>query len=128
MHIKHFQDNVGVAIRFVGVGALATVIHYGLYLLLNPYIKTNIAYTIGYLVSFVCNFFLSNYFTFKTKPTTKKGIGFAFSHIINYILHIVLLNTFLWLGISKTLAPIPVFIIVIPINFLLVRFFLKSDK
>ena len=41
------------------------------------------------------------------------------------MLHIGLLNTFLWLGLSKTLAPIPVFAIAIPVNFLLVRFVFK---
>ena len=49
--------------RFGVVGVLATAIHYGVYLLLNPYMNANIAYTIGYVVSFICNFFLSNYFS-----------------------------------------------------------------
>ena len=113
-------------VRFGVVGVLATAIHYGVYLLLNPYMNANIAYTIGYVVSFICNFFLSNYFTFKTKPSVKKGFGFAFSHLINYGLHIVFLNMFLWFGLSETWAPIPTYMLVIPINFILVRFFLKK--
>ena len=43
-----------------------------------------------------------------------------------YLLHVAFLNLFLWLGVSKSLAPIPVFAIVIPINFLLVRFVFKK--
>ena len=35
------------------------------------------------------------------------------------------LNFFLWLGVSKQLAPLPMFCICVPVNFLLVRFFLK---
>ena len=86
----------------------------------------SIAYSIGYIVSFIGNFLASNYFTFKTKPTAKKGLGFAVSHFINYLLHITLLNVFILIGVSRMWAPVPVFIIVIPVNFLLVRTALKK--
>lgn len=67
-------------------------------------------------------------FTFRTKPSTKKGIGFAFSHLINYGMHIGLLNLFLWIGISADLAPIRVFCIAVPLNFIIVFFFLTGKK
>lgn len=113
-------------IRFGIVGVLATIIHYGVYLLLVRIMNESIAYSIGYVVSFIGNFLASNYFTFKTKPTAKKGLGFAFSHLINYLMHLSFLNLFLWIGLKVELAPIPVFFIVVPVNFLLVRFFLKK--
>jgi len=118
-------------VRFGIVGVLATLLHYGIYLALIwvlPEMNASIAYSMGYIVSFVGNFLASNYYTFKTQPTVIKGIGFAFSHGVNYLLHILFLNLFLWVGLSETVAPIPVFCIVIPINFLLVRFVLKSKK
>ena len=114
--------------RFGVVGLLATGLHYGLYLLLLTLLNPNIAYTIGYATSLMMNFFLSNFFTFKTKPTITKGIGFGISHGINYLLHILLLNFFLWLKIPEKWAPLPVFALVVPINFLLVRTVLKSRK
>lgn len=115
-------------IRFGIVGVLATAIHYGLYLFLNIIMISWLAYSIGYGISFLCNFYLSSIFTFKSKASIKKGIGFGISHGINYILHLVLLSLFLKLGIKEELAPIPVFAIAIPINFLLVRFVFKSEK
>lgn len=115
-------------IRFGLVGILATLIHYGIYLVLNIVIVSWIAYSIGYGISFLCNFYLSSVFTFKEKATFKKGIGFGISHGINYLLHIVLLSLFLKLGIKEELAPIPVFAIAIPINFILIRFVFKSGK
>ena len=121
--------NIGEILRFGIVGALATLVHYGIYLGLLwfwPQMNASLAYSIGYVVSFVGNFFASNYFTFRTRPTAGKGIGFALSHGVNYLLHILFLNLFLWLGLSQSLAPIPVFCIVIPINFILVRCVLKS--
>lgn len=114
--------------RYVFVGVIATGIHYGIYFLLLKVALPQIAYTVGYLVSFFFNFYMSNHFTFQSKPTFIKAIGFALSHLINYILHILLLSLFLYLGLSKALAPIPVFMIVIPVNFLLIRKVLKSNK
>lgn len=112
-------------IRFGIVGILATVIHYGIYCLLQRHINHNIAYTLGYGISFICNFFLTAHFTFKKKATVKKGIGFGLSHLCNYLIQLGLLNLFIYIGINKGLAPIFVFAIAIPINFLLVRFVFK---
>lgn len=120
-HLKRFPE----FIRFVMVGILATALHYGIYFLLQRFINVNIAYTLGYALSFIANFYLTTYFTFGKKPSWSKAFGFGGVHLFNYLLHIGLLNTFLWLGLSKTLAPIPVFAIAIPVNFLLVRFVFK---
>ena len=120
-HLKRFPE----FIRFVIVGILATALHYGIYFLLQRFINVNIAYTLGYALSFIANFYLTAYFTFGKKPSWSKASGYGGAHLCNYLLHIGLLNTFLWLGLSKTLAPIPVFAIAIPVNFLLVRFVFK---
>lgn len=115
-------------IRFIIVGVLATAIHYGIYILLNLIIISWLAYSIGYAISFLCNFYLSSKYTFKSKASIKKGIGFGISHAINYLIHITLLSIFIKIGIGEELAPIPVFAIAIPINFILVRFVFKSGK
>jgi putative flippase GtrA len=114
--------------RFGIVGIVATALHYGIYYLLQPHINVNVAYTTGYVLSFIANFYLTSYFTFRTTPSWKKLTGMGGAHIVNYLLHMALLNLFLFMGISKTWAPIPVFAIAIPINFLLVRFVFKHKK
>ena len=113
-------------VRFGIVGVVATALHYIIYWLLMHCINVNVAYTIGYLLSWCCNLYLTAHFTFRTTANVKRGVGFAISHLVNYLLHMALLNLFLWLGISKAWAPVPVFCIVIPVNFLLVRFVFKS--
>lgn len=120
--------NIGEIIRFGIVGTVATALHYSIYWVLKFFLEVNIAYTIGYVTSFVCNFFMSSHFTFRSKATMGRGVGFGMAHFINYTLHIVLLNLFLYLGLSKSLAPIPVFMIAIPVNFLLVRFVFKHGE
>lgn len=121
-------------IRFCVVGVIATALHYGLYLLLihvlsiDSHLWTNAAYTIGYIVSWFCNLWLTAHFTFKTEVTAKRGIGFAISHAINYGLHIVFLNLFLYIGFTEQWAPIPTYCCVIPINFILVRIVFKHIK
>ena len=114
--------------RFALVGIAATAIHYGLYYILQKFINVNIAYSAGYIISFILNFYLTSYFTFKVKPSFGKLFGMGGAHIVNYLLHMVLLNLFLYIGIRQTLAPIPVFAIVIPVNFLLVRFVFKLKR
>lgn len=129
-HYKPFRnektDKTGEFIRFGIVGVVATAIQYGLYLLLLKWLQPQISNTIGYVISFIFNYIASTKFTFKVKSTAKKGAGFDFSHLINYVLQTVFLTLFLWLGLPKNIALIPVFCICVPINFLLVRLFLKK--
>lgn len=119
---------LGEILRFGIVGCVATAIHYLIYWLLNKWINVNIAYTIGYATSFVCNFFLTSYFTFKKKASLKRGLGFGGAHLCNYLLQMLLLNLFIWFGVKKDLAPIPVYAIAIPVNFLMVRFVFKHNE
>ena len=121
---KHFKE----FFRFCLVGIIATAIHYGIYILLDRWMNVNIAYTIGYIVSLCCNLWLTAHFTFKQNVTILRAGGFLASHAINYLLHILLLNLFLWLGCSDAVAPVPVFCIVVPVNFILVRFVFKKIK
>ena len=122
------KKSYGEAVRFVLVGAFATAVHYAIYYLLQRVIEVNVAYTAGYLLSFVLNFYLTAYFTFGTSPSWTRFIGMGGAHAVNYLLHILLLNLFLWFDVPKAWAPIPVFAIAGPVNFLLVRFVFTHKK
>ena len=115
----------GEIIRFGLVGTTAAAIHYGTYWLLQHYIDVNIAYTVGYVVSFMVNYYLSAHFTFRQKTSARNGLGFIGAHLTNYFMHIVLFNAFLLVGLSRALAPLAVLAIAVPLNFLMVRFVFK---
>lgn len=130
------RQKLGEVVRFGIVGVTATLLQYGIYYGLIHFISDDmppakqhfwatVAMTVGYIISFIFNFFASTRFTFRVKANAKRGAGFVFSHCVNYFLQMVTLNFFLWLGVPKSLAPIPMFCICVPVNFILVRFFLK---
>lgn len=122
------KGTFGEIFRFGIVGVVATALHYGIYWVLQHWINVNVAYTIGYLLSFVVNYYLSAHFTFREKTSTKNGIGFIGAHLFNYLLHMALLNLFLWIGLSRELAPLAVYAIAVPTNFILVRLVFKNLK
>lgn len=119
------RQRLGEVVRFGIVGTIAVLIQYGVYLPLVSLMSKSMAMTIAYIVSFCFNFIASTHYTFHVKANTKHGLGFALSHVVNYLLQIAMLNLFVWLGMSKQLAPIPMFCVCVPTNFILVRFFLK---
>ena len=138
--INHLGDKrrqqLGEVVRFGIVGVTATLLQYFIYWLLlrlaihwdveaGTHTLSTVAMAIGYVVSFIYNFIASTRFTFRVKANARRGAGFLFSHVVNYSLQMLTLNLFLLLGISKQWAPIPMFCVCVPVNFLLVRFFLK---
>lgn len=127
-NMKVTKSDVFEIIRFGIVGVIATALHYILYWLLRHWMNYNIAYTIGYALSFVCNFYLTSLFTFKTKATVTKGVGFTGAHLFNYLLQMCLLNCFVYYGVRQNIAPIFVYAIVIPIQFTVVRIVFKHTK
>lgn len=118
------KKKFGEIVRFIIVGGLATAIQYGIYLLMLLWLQPLLSNTIGYFVSFTFNYIASTRYTFRVKSTTKRGLGFVFSHIVNYLLQTLTLHAFLMLGLDKKIAMIPMFAICVLINFVLVRFFL----
>ena len=120
------RQKLGEVVRFGIVGVLATLLQYAIYTVLLLWCSPSLSMPVGYILSFIFNFIASTRFTFKVETNARHGAGFALSHVVNYLLQMATLNFFLWIGVSKTLAPIPMFCICVPVNFVLVKFFLKK--
>lgn len=121
------RQGLGEVLRFGIVGLSATAIQYTAYWVGLQLTNHNLAMTVAYLLSFAFNLWASLRYTFRVGGTPGRGAGFAMAHVVNYLLQMATLNLFVDLGVSKTLAPLPMFAVCVPINFLLVRFFLKRD-
>ena len=105
-------------IRFCIVGTVAAGIHYGIYyVLLRVGAGHNLAYATGYIISFVCNFIATSYFTFRSSPSWGRFAGFAGSHAVNFLLHMTLLNVFLWFGMHELIAPIAVMLVAMLVQY-----------
>lgn len=133
------RQKLGEVVRFAIVGGIATVLQYVIYLAAMPLLASlipalgnsdhtlaTVANTLAYILSFIFNFIASTRYTFKVKANAKRGAGFTFSHIVNYSMQTLFLNLFVGLGLAKQMAMISTLCICIPVNFLLVRFFLKK--
>lgn len=134
--IKEGDAGKAQFVRFVINGCLSAAIHYGMYLILilaiDRYINyitealtkeaaTSVAYVIGYIVSFAFNFYFTCRFTFRSAPTLRRFIGFSGSHAVNFILHIILFSTCMYLGIHRLIAPIIVMGIAMLVQFTILR-------
>jgi putative flippase GtrA len=119
-----WRERLGQLIRFGIVGVVASIIHYGVYCLMLQVVGAGatLSFTAGYAISLLCNYFMTTYFTFRSRPSSKNAVGFGFSHLINYLIEVGLLNLFLWIGIGKLIAPLVVLVVAVPINFTILHF------
>ena len=106
-------------VRFAVVGGVATVRCF-------DDLWPALAYFCAFCVSIVCNFLLSSYFTFRVRPSARRAVRFLTAHLINLVNELVLLEIWLWAGVPKLYAPLCVFLVAFPVNFLMVRFALRG--
>ena len=107
MQMKYISDRLGTEkrkkfgeiLRFGIVGAIAALLQYGVYLAMLIITSPGVANTIGYIISFIFNFIASTHYTFKVKANAKRGIGFALSHVVNYLLQTLTLLLFIYIGV-----------------------------
>ena len=98
-------------VRFAVVGGVATAVNYAVYVVLVRCFDDlwpALAYFCAFCVSIVCNFLLSSYFTFRVRPSARRAVRF------------------LTAGVPKLYAPLCVFLVAFPVNFLMVRFALRG--
>ena len=131
-----YNKQLGEVIRFGIVGVVATLMQMMEEIGYDPEFIYRVAYLVGHHhsydeidgLSFAFNFIASTRYTFRVEASKKRGAGFALSHAVNYVLQMLMLNAAIWLGVPKQWAPIPMFCVCVPVNFILVRYFLKVKK
>ena len=125
------------AVRFVLVGALGTGLQYGIYYTLlmlfqrqwpDVGILTSVAFSIGYVIEMVYNYFLTSFYTFRVRPTLKNAGGFLFGRAINYVIQLIFLNILIWFHMSEEWAGIVAIALSGVINYFVLLPFYKDKK
>jgi putative flippase GtrA len=124
-------------VRFVCVGVFGTLLQYGIYYLFLELFRysnsdsqtmTSFAFSIGFMVEMVVNYFLTNYYTFHTHPSWKNAGGFLVGRALNYGVQLLFLNILIWLAVSEEVSGILAIILAGIINyFVLLPFFRTKD-
>lgn len=115
----------GQFIRFIGVGAVNTMITYLLYLALLPFFTYTVAYSIVYVFGIGLAYWLNLKYVFAEKGSRKKIILFPLVYLVQYLLGILILYMVIeFFHIPKQIGPILVVLISIPITFTLSKIIL----
>lgn len=117
--------------RFVIVGVFNTANYFMMFTILN---NIGVSYILAHLCAFLysafVSYFLTSYYTFKTKPSLKTMVRFPITYLPNLILStlgtIILVENNL---LSESIASLVVMIVSIPITFIIskVIFHKKTD-
>lgn len=121
------RDKIGEILRFGVTGVVSTLATYLFYYIFLNWLNPTISFTIAYLIAMAINYVMTTSFTFKVKANKKNAAVFVVSNIINYVLCAVFLNFFILLGVKEKWAPIPMYTICIPLNFIIVRYVMKEN-
>lgn len=124
--MKKLSPQVYEALRFVIVGGTSTLITYLVYYLLLVSMDPVSAYTVGYIAGLIFNYTMSARFTFRKSMNVKNAAGFLLTNAFNYVLQVGLLWLFIYWGVPEKIAPLPMYAIAVPVNFIMVRTVFKK--
>ena len=125
------------AVRFVLVGALGTGLQYGIYYLLlgifrsqfpGVGILTSVAFTVGFVMEMVCNYFMTSFYTFRVAPSLKNIGGFLMGRALNYVIQLLFLYVMIWLHMSEEWAGIVAIMLAGVINYFVLLPFFRANK
>ena len=125
------------AVRFVLVGVLGTGLQYGIYYLLlgifrsqfpGVGILTSVAFTVGFVMEMVCNYFMTSFYTFRVAPSLKNVGGFLMGRALNYVIQLLFLHMMIWLHMSEEWAGIVAIMLAGVINYFVLLPFFRAKK
>ncbi|MBA2653439.1 MAG: GtrA family protein [Gammaproteobacteria bacterium] len=117
---KFVKAEFFIFLMLSGINSLTT---YTVYLLLINILNYKVAYSITYLLGIALSYFTNSTITFKTQLSFKGLVKFYIIYLLQYLVSIALLNVMVeHFNVHKSLAPIFVMGIVVPISFFVVKF------
>ena len=121
------NQRIARIVRFGLVGVVNTGVYYGCYLLFRLALPVMAAHVLAFAVAMVGSYFLSCYFTFRTKPTWRKFLLFPLSNATNFVISTVGLYLLVhWFDVDSRIAPLLAAAAAIPFTFVVAQFVLVN--
>lgn len=112
---------------FVFLGAVNTVLSYGIYLLLVLVVAYPAAYTLSYPPGILISYYLNARFVFREKLRLAKALQYPVVYLVQYLLGLGLLYLLVEVvHLSKFIAPILIVLITVPCTYVLSRYVIKG--
>ena len=116
-------------IRFLITGATNTALGYLIYLAFLLVLPYTAAYSISYVIGIFVSYALNTAFVFKERWSWKRFAAFPLVYVVQYLLGLALLALLVEkAGVPKTLAPLVIVIIILPVTFFLSRFVIRGKR
>lgn len=130
MSINIQNQNISEFIRFCLVGVVCTGLDASIFYVVCMFAPYQVALVSGYVLSLILNYFLTIYWTFKSKPTAKNGIGIVAAHLFNlFVVRMGLMYIFVeLLNANDRIAYIPTLLISVVTNFVVIKFVIEKLK
>ena len=118
----------GEIVRFVLGGASTTLVSYAIYLALLYWTPYVFAYSIAYVLGIAWSYFANTLFVFRRAPSATRAALFPLVYLAQYVAGTLLLILLVdVLHLSKTLAPLAVIVLTLPLTYMLSRHVITAD-
>jgi putative flippase GtrA len=115
-------------IRFFAGGVATTVVSYGVYLALVPFMPYQPAYFAAYVVGIALAYVINSVLVFRVPLSRGRFFVYPVIYLIHYMIAAGLLAVGVELvGLPVKLAPLAVIVVMIPISYVLNRFVLERS-
>lgn len=115
--------------RFVIAGGINTLLTLALYWLLLTWLEYRLAYTASFVAGIVSGFVLNTYIVFRVPWSWMRLLAFPSVHAVNYVVGLAIV----WfgvrvIGVEERIAPVVAAVVILPLNFLMTRFVVKTFR
>lgn len=114
-------------LKFVIAGAINTGITYVIYLLLLRVLDYRVAYVASFVSGITIAMALNSKFVFQIRLTARRAAGFVIAYCFQLVFGIVILQLLVeQTSVPRTLAPLCMMLLTVPLSFFMNRYALKS--
>lgn len=92
-------------------------------------LRVTTAFTLGFCIEMIVNYFLTSFYTFGTRPSVKNAGGFLLGRLVNYLIQIGFLHILIACTLSEEWAGIIAIMLAGVVNyFVLVPFYSRKKE